>query len=164
MKLDSLKKLYVHELKDLYSAENQILDALPKMRDAAKDEELKKAFADHLEETRTHIQRLETIFEGLDYGPHGERCEGAAGLIKEAEGLLKADIEPAVLDAGIIGAAQRIEHYEMAGYGCARAYAEKLGEHDAADLLTKTLDEEASADEHLTRLAERSLNFEAMVA
>lgn len=164
MKLDSLKKLYVHQLKDLFSAENQIVDALPKMVQAAADDDLKQAFADHLEETKEQVKRLETIFAGLDFGPHGEHCDGAAGLIKEAEGLMKGEIEQPVLDAGLIAAAQRVEHYEMAGYGCARTYAEKLGYQDAADLLQKTLDEEAGANQKLTRLAERRLNFEALVA
>lgn len=164
MKLDSLEKLYVHQLKDLFSAENQISDALPKMIEAANDDELRKAFEDHLAETKTHIDRIEKVFEGMDFGPHGERCQGAAGLIEEAEGLLKADAEPAVRDAGMIAAAQRIEHYEIAGYGCAVAYAEKLGHQDAADLLRLSLDEEAEANRNLTRLAERSLNFQAMVS
>ncbi len=164
MKLDSLEKLYVHQLKDLFSAENQISDALPKMISAAEDDDLRTALEEHLAETRTQIDRIEKIFEGMDYGPNGERCQGAAGLIEEAEGLLKADAEPAVRDAGMIASAQRIEHYEMAGYGCAVAYAEKLGHQKAADLLRLSLDEEAEADRKLTRLAERSLNFRAMVS
>ncbi len=164
MKLDSLEKLFVHQLKDLFSAENQISDALPKMIEATQDGDLRQAFTDHLAETKTQIKRIEQIFSGLDYGPHGERCQGAAGLIEEAEGLISAATEQAVLDAGLVAAAQRIEHYEMAGYGCAVAYAEKLGNQDAADLLRKSLDEEAEANRNLTRLAERSLNFQAMVA
>lgn len=164
MKLDSLKKLYVHQLKDLFSAENQILAALPKMVEAANDEDLKQAFKDHLGETQRQVERLETIFSALDFGPHGEHCKGAEGLIAEAEGLLSADIEQPVLDAGLIAAAQRIEHYEMAGYGCARTYAEKLGDQQAADLLQESLDEESAADRALTRLAERRLNFKALVA
>lgn len=164
MKLENLKKLYVHQLKDLYSAENQIIDAMPRMVEAAEDDDLKQAFKDHLKETKTQVKRLEKIFSKLDFGPRGEHCKGAEGLIEEAKDLLKSDIEQPVLDAGLIAAAQRIEHYEMAGYGCARAFAEKLGYQDAADLLQETLDEEAAADEKLTRLAERRLNFEAMVA
>ena len=164
MKLDSLEKLYVHQLKDLFSAENQISDALPKIIKATSNDELRTAVEDHLAETKTQIKRLEKIFSKLDFGPHGERCKGAAGLIEEAEGLLEADTEQEVLDAGLIAAAQRIEHYEMAGYGCAVAFAEKLGHQEAADLLRETLDEEASANRNLTRLAERSLNFKAMVA
>ncbi len=164
MKLDSLEKLFVHQLKDLFSAENQIVDAMPQMIDAISDDELRTSFEDHLAETKTQIARLEEIFSKMDFGPHGERCQGAAGLIEEAKGLLKADTEPPVLDAGLVAAAQRIEHYEMAGYGCAVAFAEKLGNQHAADLLRKTLDEEAAANRNLTRLAERSLNFEALVA
>lgn len=164
MKLESLKKLYVHELKDLYSAENQFHKALGKMAEKASNEDLAQAFRDHQKQTKTQIERLEKIFEGLEFSPSGEHCDGAEGLVKEAEGLMKQDIDPAVLDAGLIGAAQRVEHYEMAGYGTARAFAEKLGEREAADLLQLTLDEEAQTDEKLTRLAERSLNFQAMMA
>ncbi|NND97738.1 MAG: ferritin-like domain-containing protein [Pirellulaceae bacterium] len=164
MKLDSLKKLYVHELKDLYSAETQLLDALPKMAQAASDDNLKRAFNDHLEETRNHIQRLETVFASLEFHPGGHKCAAMEGLIEEASDLLKEDIEPEVLDAALIAASQRVEHYEMAGYGTARTYAEKLGDYKAADLLQSTLDEEGAADKKLSRLAERHINFEAMTA
>jgi len=164
MHLDSLKKLYVHQLKDLYNAENQVLEALPKMAKAASDEELRAAFEKHTEETRGHLGRLEKIFGGLDFEPGGQHCHAAEGLIKEAKELMRANAEEPVLDAALVAAAQRFEHYEMAGYGTARAFAKKLGEHDAVELLTETLDEEAKTDRELTRLAERSINFEAMVA
>ena len=127
MKLDSLKKLYVHELKDLHSAETQLLDALPKMRDAANNDDLKEVFSCHIDETKEHASRLEKIFANLDFEPGGHRCAAMEGLIKEGEGLISSDIEPKVLDAALIAASQRIEHYEMAGYGTARTYAEKLG-------------------------------------
>lgn len=162
MKMDSLEKLFVHELKDLYSAESQILEALPKMAEAASDKDLKQAFQHHLKETQQQVSRLESIFKQLDYQPGGHKCAAMEGLITEGEELLKSDIEPHVLDAALIAAAQRVEHYEMAGYGTARAYAEKLGNHSAADTLQETLNEEGQANQKLTRLAERSINFFAM--
>ncbi|UUO07315.1 ferritin-like domain-containing protein [Blastopirellula sp. J2-11] len=164
MKLDSLQKLYVQELKDLYSAENQLLEALPKMEAAASHAELKKAFRDHLSETKTHVGRLEKIFKKLDFEPGGHKCAAMAGLIEEGSELLKSDIEPKVLDAALIAAAQRVEHYEMAGYGTARAFADQLGDHDSADILQLTLNEEGHANQLLTRLAERSVNFLATTA
>lgn len=159
MKLDSLEKLYVHELKDLHSAETQLLEAIPKMQEAASSKELKDAFAHHLNETKTHVSRLDSIFKALEFEPGGHRCSAMEGLIKEGESLIKSDISPKVLDAGLVAAAQRVEHYEIAGYGTARAYAEKLGHHEAADILQQTLNEEGLANQSLTRLAERSLNF-----
>lgn len=162
MKLDSLEKLYVHELKDLYSAENQLLEALPRMEKAATDKDLKAALADHLKQTRTHVKRLESIFAGLDYQPGGHKCSGMEGLIKEGESLLEGDADSNVLDAALVAASQRVEHYEMAGYGTARAYAEKLGRQKDADLLQETLNEEGLCNQALTRLAERRLNFMAM--
>lgn len=162
MKLDTLHKLFVHELKDLHSAESQIVEALPTMEAAATDSGLKEAFRNHLTETRAHVNRLENIFKSLDFEPGGHKCTAMEGLIKESEALIKSDVAPKVLDAALVAAAQRVEHYEMAGYGTARAYAEKLGEHDAADELQKTLNEEGHANQKLTRLAERSLNFLAM--
>lgn len=163
MNLDSLSKLYVHELKDLYSAEKQLVGALPKMIAAARNKDLKKALKEHLQATRRQIQRLEKVFARLDASPRGHKCVGMEGLIKEGSALLAEDAESDVLDAAIIAAAQRIEHYEMAGYGVARTYAEKLGDFTAADLLQETLEEEAQADRHLTRLAERTINIKAMV-
>ena len=162
MKLDSLYKLYVQELKDLYSAESQLLEALPKMEEAATDSGLKEAFQSHLSETRNHLDRLKAIFKALEFEPGGHKCAAMEGLVKEGEELIKSGSPPKVLDAALVGAAQRVEHYEMAGYGTARAYAEKLGEHKAADVLQQTLNEEGHADQTLTRLAERSLNFLAM--
>jgi ferritin-like metal-binding protein YciE len=162
MNLDNLRKLYVHELKDLYSAENQLLEALPKMERAASDEGLKKAFADHLEETKRHVRRLEKIFEGLEFEPGGQKCAGMEGLIAEGSDMIEEDAPGDVKDAGLIAAAQRVEHYEMAGYGVARTYAEKLGDYDAADLLQETLNEEGAADRKLSTLATRRINFEAM--
>ncbi|GIW99357.1 MAG: hypothetical protein KatS3mg111_2690 [Pirellulaceae bacterium] len=162
LKIDSLEKLLIHELKDLYSAENQILEALPKMQKAATNAELQQAFADHLLETKDHVKRLEQILSQTEYEPGGHKCMGMAGLIKEGEDVLKGDIDPEVRDAAVVAAAQRIEHYEMAGYGTARAFAEKLGKKEWADLLQETLNEEGQANQTLTRLAERSLNFLAM--
>lgn len=164
MKLDSLTKLYVHELKDLHSAERQILEALPKMIDAATDDGLKQAFRDHLEETRGQLERLDRIFATLEFSPQGHHCKGIEGLLEEGRELIGSDIEPEVLDAGLIAAAQRVEHYEMAGYGVARTYAEQLGDHRAAELLQKTLEEEGAADRKLTAIAERHVNFVATVA
>jgi len=162
VKLDSLHKLFVHELKDLYSAEGQILEALPKMEEAATDSGLKEAFRGHIAETKKHVERLEGIFKRLDFEPGGHRCAAMEGIIEEGQGLIKSDIEPKVLDAALVAAAQRVEHYEMAGYGTARTYADKLGDHETADMLQKTLDEEGHANQRLTRLAERSINFLAM--
>lgn len=162
MKLDSLHKLYVQELKDLYSAETQLVAAIPKMEAAASDASLKEAFASHLKETKTHVSRLESIFKALEFEPGGHKCVGMEGLIKEGHELINGDATPQVLDAALVAAAQRVEHYEMAGYGTARAYAEKLGEYKAADVLQQTLNEEGHANQALTRLAERNLNFLAM--
>jgi ferritin-like metal-binding protein YciE len=162
MKLDSLEKLYVHELKDLYSAEKQLLEALPMMEKSATDKELKAAIADHLKQTKGHVARLEKIFSGLDYEPGGHKCSGMEGLIKEGEHFLEGEVESNVLDAAIVAAAQRIEHYEIAAYGTARAYAEKLGRQKEADYLQETLNEEGLCNQALTRLAERRLNFVAM--
>lgn len=162
MNLDDLKKLYVHELKDIYSAENQILKALPKMVDAASDKDLKKAFSDHLKETERHVKRLEKVFQKLDFKPGGQKCAGMEGLLKEGSEMVNEDAPDDVKDAGLIAAAQRVEHYEIAAYGVARTYAEKLGDYAAADILQETLNEEAMADQKLTRLATRRINFEAL--
>ncbi|REJ82177.1 MAG: ferritin-like domain-containing protein [Acidobacteria bacterium] len=164
MKFENLEKLFVHELKDLYSAENQLLKVLPKMIDRSNNDELRQAFQHHLAETKQQVGRLETIFAKMDFKPRGEHCKGMAGLIAESEDLLSSEIAPEVLDAALISAAQRFEHYEMAGYGTARAFAQKLGHQDAADLLQQTLEEEGVADRTLSRLAEKRLNFEAMTA
>lgn len=159
MILDSLHKLYVHELKDLYSAENQALEALAKMERAASDKALKSAFAEHRRETETQVKRLETIFESLEFEPGGHRCSAMEGIVKEAEELMKSEIHEHVLDAALISSAQRMEHYEIASYGTVRAFADKLGHREAAELLQATLDEEGRTNRDLTRLAEKSINF-----
>jgi ferritin-like metal-binding protein YciE len=161
MKLGSLEDLYVDELKDLYSAENQLLKALPKMAKAASAPKLSKAFESHLKQTRTHVARLEKIFKKLDGNPKGKKCKAMEGLLAEGKELMAEDGDDAVMDAALIGAAQRVEHYEMAGYGCVRTYARMLGHDDAADLLQKTLDEEGATDKALTELAETSINIGA---
>ncbi|MBK1835161.1 DUF892 family protein [Roseibacillus ishigakijimensis] len=149
-------------MKDLYSAESQIEEALPKMEEAASHDDLKAAFREHLEETKTHKQRLEQIFADLKYAPTGEKCEGCAGLIEEGEEIIEEIEKGEVRDAGLIGAAQRVEHYEMAGYGTVIAFARKLGHHTIADTLTLTLEEEGKTDRSLSRLAEKVINFQAM--
>jgi ferritin-like metal-binding protein YciE len=164
MKLGSLHDLYVDELKDLYNAENQLLKALPKMAKAASAPDLRTAFQDHLEETRGQVQRLERIFKKLNASPKGKKCKAMEGLIEEGNEVMGEDGEPAVLDAALIAAAQRVEHYEIAGYGCVRTYARLLGYEDAANLLQETLDEEGAADKKLTELAETVINVEANVA
>jgi ferritin-like metal-binding protein YciE len=160
MDLESLKDLFVDELKDLYSAENQILKALPKMIKKATSKELKSGFEQHLKETEVHVERLETIFKELEVSPKGKKCKGMEGVIADGKELMEEEAEPDVMDAGLIGAAQHVEHYEMAGYGCVRTYAELLGHNDFARLLQKTLDEERATDEKLTELA-RNINVEA---
>jgi len=161
LKLDSLRDLMVEELRDLYSAETQLLDALPKMAEAASSNQLKTAFSDHLEETRQHASRLERIFQQIGEKSSGETCEAMKGLIKEGEILVKAQGEPDVRDAGLIGAAQRVEHYEIAGYGTARSLARRLGESQIAETLQQTLNEEAEADKKLTSIAESQVNVAA---
>jgi ferritin-like metal-binding protein YciE len=163
MKLESLKDLYLEQLKDLYSAESQIIDALPRMAEAAGSADLRKAFNDHLRQTEEHVRRLERIFQDLQESPKGQTCEGMKGLLKEGAEMTKMKGDPAVLDAGLIAAAQRVEHYEMAGYGTVRTYAQILGEKNQAKLLKQTLDEEGEADKKLTQLAESSINVEAAV-
>jgi ferritin-like metal-binding protein YciE len=151
----------VEELRDLYSAETQLLDALPKMAEAASSNQLKSAFSHHLEETRQHVSRLERIFQQIGENSSGETCEAMKGLIKEGEILVKAEGEPDVRDAGLIGAAQRVEHYEIAGYGTARSLARRLGESQIAETLQQTLNEEAEADKKLTSIAETQVNIAA---
>ncbi|MDQ3950761.1 MAG: ferritin-like domain-containing protein [Gemmatimonadota bacterium] len=164
MELDSLQALYVDELKDLYSAEKQILKALPKMIKAASHEELATTFSEHLRVTERQVQRLEKIFADLDESPRGKKCIGMEGLIEEAQELLKEKPNPDVLDAGLISKAQHVEHYEIAGYGTVRTYAEQLGFTRHAELLQQTLDEEGEADKRLSALAETSINVEAEMA
>jgi ferritin-like metal-binding protein YciE len=157
MHLDSLHNLYVNQLKDLYSAETQIIDALPKMASAASSSDLRQAFEHHLKQSREHVQRLNQIFSELGTSPQGEKCEAMEGLIKEGEEIVRAMGNPAVKDAALITAAQRVEHYEMAGYGTVRTYANELGFKEASSLLQKTLNEEGEADKKLTKLAEGGL-------
>lgn len=162
MAIATLHDLYVDELKDLYNAEHQILKALPKMAKAASHAELTQAFKDHLAETKVQVERLEKIFKKLDVSPKGKTCKAMEGLLEEGKDLMAEDAEPAVLDAALIAAAQRVEHYEMAGYGCVRTFARLLGYAEAADLLQETLDEEGTADKKLTDLAESVINAEAV--
>ncbi len=158
--MKSLHDLFVQELRDLYSAESQLVKALPKMARAASAPELKAAFQEHLEQTRGQVERLERVFEELGVRAKGKKCKAMEGLIEEGKELLEEDAEPAVLDAGLICAAQKVEHYEIAGYGTVRTWARQLGFEKAADLLQETLDEESATDEKLTQIAE-SLNAEA---
>jgi ferritin-like metal-binding protein YciE len=162
MELDTLQALYIERLRDLYSAENQIIKAIPKMRKKVTHEELAQAFDTHLEQTREQVARLERIFEDLGEKPTGKHCKGMEGLIEEAAELMGEDAEPDVLDAGLIASAQHVEHYEMAGYGTARTYAEMLGMEEHAQLLQQTLNEEEETDRLLTELAQNSVNIDAM--
>jgi len=161
MKLPSLKTLLIEELRDLYSAETQLVKALPKMAKAASTEELSDAFNEHLEITKGHVNRLEEIFEQLDEKPKGHPCMAMEGLLKEGIEAIDADGEDSVRDAALIIAAQKIEHYEISGYGSVRTIAELLGEDRAAELLQETQDEEEEADQKLTQLAEDVVNPEA---
>ena len=161
MEMETLKDLYVEELKDLYSAENQIIKALPKMIKAASHDELKQAFTRHLKETEIHVQRLEEVCDELGVSPKGKKCVGMEGLLKEGSELIKEKPSPEALDAGLISAAQHVEHYEMAGYGTVRTYARQLGYDAQSELLQRTLDEEGETDHLLTALAESSINLDA---
>jgi ferritin-like metal-binding protein YciE len=162
--MTSLEDLFLHELKDLYSDETQIIKALPKMAKNASSPELKRSFEEHLEQTREHVARLNQIFERLQATPGRHKCKGIEGVIEEGKELMEEDIDGDVLDAGLIGAAQRVEHYEIAAYGTARAHAEQLGDSQAAKLLQRTLDEEGQTDKKLTQLAESLVNKEAVEA
>ena len=164
MKLETLQELYVEELRDLYSAENQILKALPKMAEKANFDDLRQGFEKHLDQTKEHVARLEQIFDELEQSPKGTACEGMEGLLKEGEKMMKEDAEPEVLDAAMISAAQRVEHYEMAGYGTCRSYAQLLGYDWAAKLLDKTLEEEKETDKKLSELALSHINVDAATA
>ena len=157
MQINSMQELFVEELRDLYSAENQLLRALPQMASAAKSSTLKSAFESHLEETRTHVQRLSQIFTQLGQSPTGKTCKAMEGLITEGSEAIQLQGDADVKDAALIAAAQRVEHYEMAGYGVVRTFAKELGFETSADLLQKTLDEEGSADKKLTKIAEGGL-------
>jgi ferritin-like metal-binding protein YciE len=157
---EGLKELYIDELKDLYSAETQLVKALPKMAKAASSDELRRGFEEHLEQTRGHVERLEKVFKTLGESPKGKTCKAMQGLIEEGAEVIEEDFEGSLMDAALIGAAQRVEHYEIAAYGTVCAFAKELGESDQATLLNETLDEEKETDEKLTELAEQ-INTEA---
>jgi len=161
MKIESLRELYLEQLQDLYNAEQQLIKALPKMAKASSSEELKAAFEEHLEKTRQHAKRIETICVQMGEKADGKKCKAMEGLVKEGGEVIDEDMEDAIKDAALIAAAQRVEHYEIAGYGCVRAYATKLGDSNAADLLSQTLAEEKVADETLNGIAE-GLNIEVV--
>ena len=164
MKLNTLHDLLVHELKDLHNAEQQLIRALPKMASAASSEVLRTALEDHLEETKGHVERLERIFDRLEIKPGRKKCKAMEGLIEEGKEIVAEDAEPMVHDAAIIAAAQRVEHYEIAGYGCAKAFALMLDDQETADLLDETLQEESAADEKLTEVAMSGINQQAAAA
>ncbi|MBP6015323.1 MAG: ferritin-like domain-containing protein [Candidatus Promineofilum sp.] len=159
MKINTFDELFVHELEDLLSAEQQLVEALPKMAEAASSDSLKTAFKDHLKQTKTHITRLEKAFKELGKAPKAVTCKGMQGLIKEGDEIIKDAAPGNVMDAGLIGAAQRVEHYEIAGYGTARSFARVLGYNTIIDLLQTTLDEEGEANKHLTQLAEGRMSY-----
>jgi ferritin-like metal-binding protein YciE len=161
MKLETLRDLYIQELKDLYSAEKQIIKALPKMAKAATNKQLAAGFEEHLKQTKEHATRLEKILTSHDESTRGPKCEGMEGVLKEGDEMIEEDADEEVRDAGLIAAAQRVEHYEMAGYGCARTYAELLGDPEGAQLLQTTLTEEADTDKKLTKLATSVINIAA---
>jgi ferritin-like metal-binding protein YciE len=161
MEHQALKELYIDELKDIYNAENQLVKALPKMAKAASSEELRTGFEEHLEQTRGHVQRLEQIFKGLGEKPSGKKCKGMEGLVAEGQEMMGEHFEDDVMDAALISAAQRVEHYEIAAYGTVRTYAELLGEDTAVQLLEQTLEEEKETDQKLTDMASE-INVKAM--
>jgi len=160
MQKDSLRQLYIDELKDLYSAETQMVKALPKLAKASSNAQLRQAFEEHLRQTSEHVSRLEQIFEMIEEKPTGKKCQGMDGLVKEGAETMQEKYSDAVMDAALIGAAQRVEHYEIAGYGTVRAFAEILGESDHLSLIEETLKEEKAADEKLTQLA-REVNSQS---
>jgi ferritin-like metal-binding protein YciE len=161
MKLNTLEDLYVHELKDLFSAEQQIIKALPKMAKAASSKELAAGFQEHLEQTKGHAQRLEKILSSRKQTTRGPKCKGMEGVIAEGAEMIVEEADVEVKDAGLIAAAQRVEHYEMAGYGTARTYAELLGDKEGAELLALTLEEERQTDQKLSELAKSTVNVAA---
>ncbi|CAN5629535.1 DUF892 family protein [soil metagenome] len=161
MKIDSLRTLLEEELKDIYSAERQLLKAMPKMAKKATSQELKRALQEHMQVTERQVERLEDVFEALGKPVKSKTCEAMQGLLEEAKGIMEEEADDAVMDAGIIAAAQKVEHYEMASYGTVRTWARLCGEDEAANLLQETLDEEGYADKHLTELAESLINPEA---
>ncbi|WP_347158757.1 ferritin-like domain-containing protein [Pontibacter chitinilyticus] len=161
MKLNNLKDLLIHELKDIYSAEHQITKALPKMMEATSSDKLRGAFKDHLEMTEQQIKRLDKVFKVLGEKAEAEHCKAMEGIIKEAESMMSEKADASVMDAALIGCAQRVEHYEIAAYGTVCTYAKQLNMNDALDLLLTTLDEEKQTDELLTRIAEQTVNQQA---
>jgi ferritin-like metal-binding protein YciE len=163
MAIETLQDLYVHELKDIYNAEKQILQALPRMAKGASHDELRQAFEEHQRVTEEQVRRLDTIFEDLGEKPEGQKCKGMEGLIEEGKDMLEEKADPDVRDAGLIAAAQRVEHYEIAAYGTARTYARQLGLDKHVELLQRTLDEEGETDKKLTKLAENRVNTDAEV-
>lgn len=160
-KLKTLDELFLHLLKDIYNAEKQLVKALPKMAKAAASDKLMAGFEEHLDQTEGHVERLETIFKSLGVPARGTKCAAMEGLVEEGSEMIDEDAEPAVKDAGLIAAAQKVEHYEIATYGTLVAFAELLGHADAVELLQQTLDEEKATDEKLTQLAESEINLEA---
>jgi len=163
MQENGLQRLYVEQLKDIYSAESQLLKALPKMAKAASSQDLRQGFEKHLEQTKGHVERLEQIFSSLDESPKGKKCMGMEGLIEEGEEVIQEESATEALDAGLIAAAQRVEHYEIAAYGSVHAFAELLGDDDSVSLLLQTLDEEKETDKKLTELSVE-INKQAMNA
>lgn len=163
MRMESLQDLYVHELEDLYNAEKQILQALPKLAQSSEHEELRQAFEEHRRITEEQVRRLEMIFDDLGQRPGGRKCRGIEGIIEEGEQILREDVAPEVRDAAIIGTAQRVEHYEIAAYGTVRTFADQLGFAEHANLLQQTLDEEGESDRRLTEIAESRVNRDADV-
>ncbi len=161
MKIKSLSDLFLDELKDVYDAEHQLIKALPKMAKAANSDKLRAAFEAHLQETEEQIKRLEQVFEIIDKKPTRKSCKAMKGLVEEGQEMMKEDMDPEVKDAALISSAQRVEHYEIAAYGCLRTWADLLGMKDAKKLLQTTLDEEGKTDEKLTKLAETSINVKA---
>ncbi|MDB6135051.1 MAG: ferritin-like protein [Verrucomicrobiales bacterium] len=161
MELTTLTELYIHELQDLHSAETQLLEALPLMAEAASNADLKAAFETHLAETEIHVSRLEEVLSLVEADTGGEKCRGMEGLLKEGRSLMEEEADPEILDAGVIVAAQKVEHYEIAGYGSVRAFAELLGEDEAVEILSTTLEEERATDGKLTDLAMTVINLEA---
>jgi ferritin-like metal-binding protein YciE len=161
MSLDSLEKLFIEELKDIYNAEKQLTRALPRMAKAAESQELSQAFTNHLRETEGQIQRLDRVFKEVGQAVRGKKCKGMEGLIEEGKEMMEEDGEPEVKDAALIASAQKVEHYEIAAYGCLRAYAELLGYTEAAQLLQQNLQEEEAADKKLNQLAEGGINEQA---
>ncbi|MBV8814425.1 MAG: ferritin-like domain-containing protein [Verrucomicrobia bacterium] len=161
MQLETLKDLYIRELKDLYSAEKQLIKALPKMAKAAENEKLAAGFQEHLQQTKEHAQRLERILEKSKQSTRGPKCKAMQGLIEEGAEMIEEEADPEVKDAGLIAAAQRVEHYEIAGYGTVKTYAEMLGDKDSAKLLDATLAEEKETDDKLTKLAKSAVNIAA---